>query len=85
VNSRKFAPCLNKITDDNYHMTAADVIEEIEQMPPEEQAPVIEYLLELARKRQFAGNESEALAQRVVGSDDPAEIESSKSNLTVGL
>ena len=66
-------------------MTAAAVIEEIEQMPPEDQSRVIQYTIELARRRQLTGKELAALAQRMVESDDPAEIERLKSALTRGF
>jgi hypothetical protein len=35
-------------------MTANAVIEEIEQLPPDEQSRVIRYAMELARKRQLS-------------------------------
>ena len=66
-------------------MTATAVIEEIEQMPPEDQSRVIQFAIELARKRQPSGKELTALAQRMVESDDPAEIEKLKSALTRGF
>ena len=66
-------------------MTATAVIEEIEQMPPEDQSRVIQFAIELARKRQLSGKELTALAQRMVESDDPAEIEKLKSALTRGF
>ena len=66
-------------------MTATAVIEEIEQLPPDEQSRVIQYAIELARKRQLSGKELAALAQRMVDSDDPAEIEKLKSALTRGF
>ena len=66
-------------------MTATAVIEEIQQMPPEEQSRVIRFAIELARKRHLSGKELTALAQRMVESDDPAEIEKLKSALTRGF
>jgi len=66
-------------------MTATAVIEEIEQMPPEDQSRVIQYALELARRRQLTGKELGALAQRMVESNDPAELERLKSALTRGF
>ena len=66
-------------------MTATAVIEEIEQMPPEEQSRVIQFAIELARKRQLGGKELGRLAQRMVESKDPAEIERLKSALTRGF
>lgn len=66
-------------------MTATSVIEEIEQMPPEEQSRVIQFAIEFARKRQLSGKELAMLAQRMVESDDPAEIAKLKSALTRGF
>ena len=66
-------------------MTAAAVIEEIQQLAPEEQSRVIQFALELARKRQLSGKELAALAQRMVDSEDPAEIEKLRSALTRGF
>jgi hypothetical protein len=66
-------------------MTAITVIEEIEQMPPAEQSRVIQYAIELARKRQLSGKELAVLAQRMVESDDPDEVEKLKSALTRGF
>ena len=66
-------------------MTATAVIEEIEQMPPEDQSRVIQFAIELARKRQLSGKDLTALAQRMVESDDPEEVEKLKSALTRGF
>ena len=66
-------------------MTAAAVIEEIEKMPPEDQSRVIQFAIELARKRQLTGKELGVLAQRMVEAEDPAEIERLKSALTRGF
>jgi hypothetical protein len=62
-------------------MTATKVIEEIKHLPPAEQSQVIQFAFELARTRQLLGKELSALAQRMVDSDDPAEIEKLKSAL----
>jgi hypothetical protein len=66
-------------------MTATSVIEEIEQMPPEEQSRVNQFAIEFARKRQFSGKELAVLAQRMVESDDPAEVARLKSALNRGF
>ena len=54
-------------------MTATAVIEEIEQLPPEEQSRVIQFVNELARKRQLTGKELGELAKRMVETKDPVE------------
>ncbi len=66
-------------------MTAAKVIEDILHLPREEQSRVLEFALQLARKRQLSGTELSALAQRIVDSDDPAEVERLKSEITRGF
>lgn len=66
-------------------MTAAKVIEEIKHLPREEQAHVIKFAFELARERQLSGKELSALAQHMVDSDDPAEVERLKSEITRGF
>ena len=66
-------------------MSANSVIEEIEQMSPEEQSRVIQFAIEFARKRQLSGKELATLAQRMVESDDPAGVTRLKSALTRGF
>jgi hypothetical protein len=66
-------------------MTAATVIEEILHLPREEQSRVLEFAMELARKRQLSGRELSALAQRMVDSEDPTEVERLKSEITRGF
>ena len=66
-------------------MTASQVIEEIMQLPREEQSRVVEFAFALARKRQLSGRELAALAQRMVDSDDPAEVEKLKTEITRGF
>ena len=66
-------------------MTAAKVIEEIMHLPREEQSRVLEFALELARKRQLSGKELTELAKRMVESNDPAEVERLKSEMTRGF
>ncbi len=66
-------------------MTAAKVIEEIKHLPREEQSRVLEFAFELARTRQLLGKDLSVLAQRMVDSDDPAEVERLKSEITRGF
>jgi isocitrate/isopropylmalate dehydrogenase len=61
------------------------VIEEIKQLPREEQSRVLEFAFELARKRQLSGKELSALAQRMVDSQDPTEVERLKVEITRGF
>jgi hypothetical protein len=66
-------------------MTAARVIEEIMHLTREEQSRVVEFAFELTRKRQLSGKELSSLAQRMVDSDDPAEVERLTVELTRGF
>jgi hypothetical protein len=66
-------------------MTAAKVIEEIMHLPREEQSRVLDFAVDLKRKRQLSGKELSALAQTMVDSDDPDEVERLKSEITRGF
>jgi len=66
-------------------MTAAKVIEEIDELPPDEQAKVIQHAFELARTRQLTADELGDLAERLAASNDPAEIVRLKSAMTRGF
>ena len=63
-------------------MTAAKVIEEILHLPREEQSRVLEFALEMTRKRQLSGKELTALAERLADSEDAAEVDRLKSQIT---
>jgi hypothetical protein len=54
-------------------MSASQVIEEIKHLPPAEQAEVIRFAYQLARKRQLTGEELGELAKQMVESTDPVE------------
>ena len=66
-------------------MTAAKVIEEIDDLPPGEQAKVIQHAFELARTRQLSPEELGELAEKLAASNDPAEILRLKSAMTRGF
>ena len=66
-------------------MTATAVIEEIEQLPPEEQSRVIQFSIELARKRQLTGKELGELARRMVETKDPAEADRLQEEIVRGF
>lgn len=66
-------------------MTAAKVIEEIDGLPPAEQAKVIQHAFDLAQRRQLSADELGDLAERLAASDDPAEIVRLKSAMTRGF
>ena len=66
-------------------MSAADVIGEIKQLTAGEQAEAIQFALQLARTRPLTAGELTSLAQRMVESDDPAEVERLKTSLAHGF
>ena len=66
-------------------MTAAKVIEEINDLPPDEQAKVIQHALDLVRRRQLSTDELGELADRLANTEDPAEIIRLKSAMTRGF
>ena len=66
-------------------MTAAKVIEEMDSLPPEEQAKVIQPAFELAQRRQLSAEELGDLAEPLAASNDPAEIIRLKSAMTRGF
>ena len=66
-------------------MTATGVIEEIKQLPRTEQSRVIQFAVELARTRQFTGKKLGELTKQMVKSNDPAEIDRLKSEITRGF
>jgi hypothetical protein len=66
-------------------MTAAKVIEDMDRLPPDEQAKVIQHAFELARRRELTAEELGDLAERLAVSNDPAEIIRLKSAMTRGF
>jgi hypothetical protein len=66
-------------------MKAAEVIEEIRHLDPHEQAEVINFAIDLARRRQLSAEELGKLADRLADSKDPAEIARLKSAMTRGF
>ena len=64
-------------------MTAAKVIEEIQNLPREEQSHVVQF--ELARSRQLSGSEISILAGKMVSMTDPTENIRLRAQLTRGF
>jgi hypothetical protein len=54
-------------------VSAAKIIEQIKNLPPEEQAEVIRFTYRLDAERQLTGKELSALAKRMTQAADPAE------------
>lgn len=53
-------------------MTAAKIIEEIKNLPPDQQAEVIRFTCKLDAERKLTGDELSALAKRMIEATDPA-------------
>ena len=66
-------------------MRAIEVIDDIRQLPPAEQAEVIRFAIGLARNRQLSGEELGQLADQLAKSEDPAEIARLRSAMTRGF
>jgi len=66
-------------------MTSAAIIEEIKQLPPEEQSEVIQFSFELAKRRQLTADELGNLADQLANSTDPAEIARLRSAMHRGF
>ncbi len=66
-------------------MTATSVIEEIKQLPRDEQSRVIRFAFELARERQLSGEELSKLAQRMAETKDTAEAQKLREQIHRGF
>ncbi|HZL14076.1 MAG TPA: hypothetical protein VFC85_08015 [Verrucomicrobiae bacterium] len=66
-------------------MTATAVIEEIKQLPREEQSHVIHFVHELERKRQLTGKELRVLVEQMVEAKDLAEVERLREEIHRGF
>lgn len=66
-------------------MTAAAVIEEIKQLPREEQSHVIHFVHELERQRQLTGKELRVLVEQMVEAKDPAEVKRLRKEIHRGF
>ena len=66
-------------------MTATQIIREIETLPPEEQAKVVQFAYRLDAGRKLSGSELSALAQRMVDSHDPAESALLRASIAQGF
>ena len=66
-------------------MTAAQIIQEIDSLPPAERAEVVRYAKGLEPGRQLSGQELGVLAQQMVDATDPAEAERLKTEIIKGF
>jgi hypothetical protein len=54
-------------------MSTQEIIEQIENLPADDQAEVIRFAYRLDAQRQLSGKELTSLAERMVNASDPAE------------
>lgn len=66
-------------------MTASQIIHEIETLPPDEQAKVVQFAYRLDAERQLTGPELSGLAGRLLASTDPAETARLRETITSGF
>ncbi len=66
-------------------VSANDVIEEIRQLPPSEQAEVIRFAYRLDAERILSGKELGALAQQMIAASDPIEKLKIREEMTRGF
>jgi hypothetical protein len=66
-------------------VTAGEIISEITLLPPKEQVKLITFIRQLGDSRQLTGQELNHLANEMVHSDDPAEVEILKEKIVAGF
>jgi hypothetical protein len=66
-------------------MTAKQIIDEIETLPPEKQEKVMRFACTLDAKHQLTGRELSALAERMVSSNDPIQQMAWREEITRGF
>ncbi len=66
-------------------MTAAQIINEIRTLTPEEQAGVVRAVYELDAERKLSGAELSTLAERLVQTDDPIEASRVRESIVRGF
>ena len=67
------------------HMSATQVIEEIQHLTPTEQAKVIQFAYRLDAERMLSGKELAAFAKRMIDASDPVEKRKIRDELTRGF
>ena len=66
-------------------MNAAQIIDEIQRLPPAGQAEVVQFAYRLDAERMLTGEEIGALAQRMIDATDPMEKLKLREELTRGF
>jgi hypothetical protein len=67
------------------HVTAAQIIHEIDSLPPAELAVVVRYTRELENRLPLSGAELSGIAQRMVNASDPVEADRLQESLVKGF
>lgn len=66
-------------------MTAAQIIDEIKSLPPDEQAGVVHFVYKLDAERKLSGAELSTLAERFLRAQDPAEASRVREEIVRGF
>ena len=66
-------------------MTAAEIIHEIDCLPPAELAEVVRHTKQFDKRRPLSGADLGVLAQQMVDATDPAEVERLKAEIIKGF
>ncbi|MGH8095539.1 MAG: hypothetical protein ACREIF_19075 [Chthoniobacterales bacterium] len=66
-------------------MTAAQIIDEIRSLPPDEQAGVVRFVYQLDAERKLSGHELSTLAERFVSATDPVEASRVREEIVRGF
>jgi hypothetical protein len=66
-------------------MTATQIIKEIADLTPDEQAKVVRFAYRLDAVRQLTGEELSALAERMAATTDPVEAVKLRKEITRGF
>lgn len=66
-------------------MNAAAIIDEIKNLPPGEQAQVVEFVHELEKKSPWSGEKLSEHERKMVETTDPAETQRLKDEIVAGF
>lgn len=66
-------------------MTAAQIIDEIKRLTPEEQAGVVRFAYQLDAERKLSDSELSTLAERFVNAEDPVEASRARETIVRGF
>jgi len=66
-------------------LTADQIIEDIKLLPRDEQSRVVQFAVELTRRRQLPAEDLVVIAQKMLETNDPAEKKRLEDDLTRGF